>query len=539
MTSRPTQIAALAAGAILSLTSRPALALPAFPCAEGFGADSLGGRGGAVIKVTSLDDDGPGSFRQAVTTPGARLVVFEVSGIINLASNINIADPFLTIAGQTSPGGVLITGRTVTINTHDVVVQYMRFRVGSHEIVNGADPEQLDSLVVIGRHWAANEAYNVMIDHCSVGWGVDECLSLSGGVTDTTVQWTLVSEGLSNAGHPKGEHSKGLLISGKYVEPNSVTLHHNYIANNVDRNPQIASPEEVDTVVAVVNNVSYNWKGGLAPVGIGNAKINWVHNFAKQGPNSHAYSFEVTHIPDPTPIPQLYVHGNLGSTRLDQSEDHWNVGVSWQNEALDQAWEQTTPWPAPPVTTTEMSAAYADEILATVGASLPVRDSADQKAIDDYHNGTGDFVDDVAYPADFPQFTSSPAPADADNDGMPDAWEESHGLDSASDDSALDPDADGYTNIEDYLHSLSVPCAAGGGGTGGGTTGPGGTGGAGAAGQGGTSGIGGGDPNQAVDSGSDSGCGCQVIAPEPRMGFATAWLLAAAALLRRRRDPRR
>ncbi len=413
-------------------------------------------------------------------------------------------------------------------------MQYLRFRVGSHEIANGADPEQLDALVVVGQHWGANEAYKVMIDHCSVGWGVDECLSLSGGVIDTTVQWTLVSEGLSNAGHPKGEHSKGLLISGKYVEPNSITLHHNYIATNVDRNPQIASPEDVDTVVDVVNNVSYNWKGGLAPVGVGNAKINWVHNFAKQGPNSHAYSFEVTHIPDPTPIPQLYVHGNLGSTRLDQAEDHWNVGVSWQNEALDQAWEQTTPWPAPPVTTTEMSAAYADEILQTVGASLPARDSADQKAVDDFHNTTGDFVDDVSYPADYPQYASPPAPADADNDGMPDAWEDSHGLDSASDDSALDPDGNGYTNIEEYLHSISVACAnggSGGGGTGGGNTG---AGGAGAAGQGGSTATAGGTPNDAADSGS--GCGCKLLAPEPHTGIGYGWLLAAVALLRRRRD---
>ncbi len=534
--TRITAIAAIAAGAIMSLSSANALALPAFPCAEGFGAESLGGRGGAVIKVTNLDDDGPGSFRAAVTTAGARIVVFEVSGIINLASNLTIAEPFLTVAGQTSPGGVLITGRTVTINTHDVVVQYLRFRVGSHEIANGADPEQLDALVVVGQHWAANAAYQVIIDHCSVGWGVDECLSLSGGVTDTTVQWTLVSEGLSNAGHPKGEHSKGLLISGKYVEPNSITLHHNYIANNVDRNPQIASPEGVDTVVDVVNNVSYNWKGGLAPVGIGNAKINWVHNFAKQGPNSHAYSFEVTHVPDPTPIPQLYVHGNLGSSRLDQTEDHWNVGVSWQNEALDQAWEQITPWPAPPVITTEMSATYADEILQTVGASLPVRDAADQKAIDDYHNGTGDFVDDVSYPADYPQYASPPAPPDADNDGMPDAWEDSQGLDNGSDDSALDPDANGYTHIEEYLHSLSVPCVngssgSGGGGTGGANTG---AGGAGAAGHGGSTATAGGNPSDGTDS--DSGCGCKLVAPKPQSGSSYGWLLVAAALLRRRRN---
>ena len=456
--------------------------LPAFPGAEGFGAKAIGGRGGKVVKVTNLNDSGPGSFRAAVTSPprhwvnpnlyvyepeedfiqrlddsGHRIIVFEVSGIINLESELYINTPYLTIAGETSPGGILVTGYQTSIINHDVIMRHMRFRVGSHRIADGANPEQLDSFDVLGRYWGGINADNIIIDHCSFGWGVDETVTFSGGVTNTTIQWSIIAEGLSHAGHPKGEHSKGFLVSGKYQYPNTVTVHHNYIAHNRARNPMIASPADVDTRVDVVNNVVYNWYGGLAPTSAGAAKVNWDNNYAKQGNDSNSYSYEVI-LGDINvePNPQLYVHGNVGSTRLSQSDPDWHVGFEWRNQPLDEAWRRLTRWDTPKINTSEMSLSVANNILAQVGATAPIRDAVDSRVITDFAAKTGSIRDNVVFPDDFPTYANLTPPADRDNDGMADLWETENGLNISVDDSALDKNGNGYTNIEEYLHHLSA-----------------------------------------------------------------------------------
>lgn len=455
----------------------------AFPGAEGFGMNSAGGRGGRIIKVTNLNDSGPGSFREAVEAPsrhyadgsysweseedyqgrldayGPRIVVFEVSGIINLESDVWITYPYLTIAGQTSPGGILVTGFQTTLKAHDVIMQHMRFRVGSHRIADGVDPEQLDPFDIWGPYWGESlDTSNIIIDHCSFSWGVDETLTITGGVMDTTIQWCIVSEGLSQAGHPKGEHSKGLMVSGKYEYPNRVSLHHNYIAHNTSRNPLMSSPDGVDVIVDGVNNVSYNWYGGLSPACDGAAKCNWVHNYAKKGPESNDYSYEVTHYSDSsiTPMPLLYVYGNIGSRRLSQDKPQWNVGWYYRDQLADEAWRKSEPWPAPHVITTEMSYEYALEILKNVGATKPVRDSVDVRIVADFAAGTGVIIDNITYPDDFATFANPAPPVDNDNDGMADIWESGKGLNTAVDDSASDRDSDGYTNIEEYLYYLST-----------------------------------------------------------------------------------
>ena len=457
--------------------------LPAFPGAEGFGARTAGGRGGQVIKVINLNDSGPGSLREAVEAParnylngsyeyesmeaytarleasGRRIVVFEVSGIINLESTLMITYPYITVAGQTSPGGILVTGYQTTVNTHDVIIRHMRFRVGSHRIAGGADPEKLDSFDIRGKGWNTNDGYNIIIDHCSFSWGVDETFTITGGVNNTTVQWSIVSEGLSYAGHPKGEHSKGLMVSGKgqgEYPGTTVSLHHNYLTQNAARNPEIYTPEGVDMTVDITNNVVYNWDGGRSPQNGGAAKTNWVHNYVKQGVDSNSYSFEVRYSSPVSPaIPLIYVDGNIGSTRLIQSDPQWNVGVSWTSELLSEDFRQLTSWPAPPVNTTEMSYDYALEILSGVGATVPVRDSVDERVIGYFAAGTGALIDNVIYPDDFPLFEDLPAPADSDGDGMADSWEEAQEFNVGVNDSALDHDGDGYTNIEEYLHYLA------------------------------------------------------------------------------------
>ncbi len=453
--------------------------LPAFPGAEGFGANTIGGRGGQVIKVTNLDDNGPGSFREAVEAPsrhrlngnykyepwdeyisrleasGHRIIVFEVSGIINLESNLTISYPFITIAGQTSPGGILITGYQTTVNTWEVIIRHMRFRVGSHRIADGADPEKMDSFDIYGQYWGTNEAYNIIIDHCSFSWGIDETVTITGGVLNTTVQWCIVSEGLRNAGHPEGERSMGLLLSGKYVNPSSISLHHNYVAHNYYRSPLISSPEGVDMLADVVNNITYNWKGGLSPYSRGTPKVNWIHNYMKQGASSNDYSFEVNHKNDLPPEPQLYVEGNIGSTRLSQDEPQWNVGYSWRNISLDTAYRTLTPWSAPQISTSEMSYNYALEILDNVGATKPIRDSVDARVIADFDAGTGDIIDNVVFPDDFPTFQDIDPPLDSDEDGMPNSWEIANSHDPVvADDKTVMPS--GYTAIEEYLHYLAI-----------------------------------------------------------------------------------
>ncbi len=492
----------------------------AFPGAQGFGANTIGGRGGQVIKVTTLADSGPGSFREAVEAParhrlngdyqyeswnnyiarleasGHRTIIFEVSGIINLESELTISYPFITIAGQTSPGGILVTGYQTTVNTWEVIIRHMRFRVGSHRILydrnsqgdiiyysqpqyafpptggvcagnvttsdngypcaieGGADPEKLDAFDILGQYWATNEAYNIIIDHCSFGWGVDETVTITGGVLNATIQWSIVSEGLRQAGHPKGERSMGLLVSGKYVNPTTISLHHNYIAHNYYRTPLIASPDDVDTVADMVNNISYNWKGGMSPYSGGAAKVNWIHNYMKQGASSNSYSFEVSYHDQSPPAPMIFVEGNIGSTRLTQADPQWNVGDGWQNLLLSENYRTLTAWSAPAISTTEMSHDYALQILKDVGATVPVRDSDDSRVVADFAASTGSIIDNVSYPADFPVFQNLPAPTDSDNDGMPDLWEISNSLNPlvADNNNIM---SSGYTAIEEYINGLA------------------------------------------------------------------------------------
>ncbi|MBV1919042.1 MAG: DUF11 domain-containing protein, partial [Pseudomonadales bacterium] len=398
-------------------------------------------------------------YHARLEASGHKIVVFDVSGIINLESSLRISRPFLTIAGQTSPGGILVTGYQTTIQAHDVIMRHMRYRVGSHRITNGADPEKLDSFDILGIGWNGNDdVYNVIIDHSSFSWGVDETFTVSGGVNSTTIQWSIISEGLSHAGHPKGEHSKGLMVSGKCQTAcpgTTISLHHNYIAHNNARSPLISSPEDVDITANAVNNVIYNWNGGSSPQSEGSTKINWEHNYSKQGVNSNDYSFEVQHsIPFLPAVPQIYVFGNIGSTRLSQSEPQWNVGTHWRNILLDESFRKSTPWNTPAITTTPMSDTYALEVLATVGATKPFRDSVDSRVIEEFSYGTGSIIDDIKFPEDFPVFASPIPPIDNDNDGMADAWERDNNLDTSIDDSA-NITADGYTNIEKYLHQLA------------------------------------------------------------------------------------
>jgi pectate lyase len=225
--------------------------LPVFPGAEGFGCGTPGGRGGQVITVTNLNDAGAGSLRAALESGGRRFVVFEVSGTIDVREQIVVDDPYLTVAGQTAPGGGItlkaadgnVSG-LIDIRTHDVVIRYMRFRTGAPPSVTG---ENLDGVNI----W--EDGHDVVIDHDSFSWAVDENVSTWDGAHDITFSWNIIAQGLRESTHPDGEHSKGLLVSGDATE--NISVHHNLFAHNTARNPQVTSPG----LIQVVNNVIYDY----------------------------------------------------------------------------------------------------------------------------------------------------------------------------------------------------------------------------------------------------------------------------------------
>jgi hypothetical protein len=251
-----TLAAFLFAHAAAAQVSAPARA---FPGAAGWASQTPGGRAGRIVRVTSLDADGPGSFRAAIEAKGPRIVVFEVGGVIDLGrTTLTIVEPFLTIAGQTapSPGITLIRGG-IDLKTHDVIVQHIRIRPGVDGQARRSGWE-VDALSTVG-------AYNVIIDHCTMTWALDENLSASGprftGASvaewrqatshDVTFSYNLLAEGLADASHPKGEHSKGSLI---HDNATGILIYRNVYAHNVERSPLLKGGVHA----AVVNNLIYD-----------------------------------------------------------------------------------------------------------------------------------------------------------------------------------------------------------------------------------------------------------------------------------------
>ena len=433
----------------------------AFPTAVGFGAAATGGRGGTVYKVTNLNDSGTGSFREACTATGARYVLFEVSGWINLTSSIQIDNDNITIAGQTSPGGIGVTGAPVRIHADHVIVRHMRFRAGSH---SSYPKDQLDSLQVWGPDNGTtagpSPTTNVIIDHCSIGWAVDECCETAYDVGDVTFQKCVFHEGLTNAGHSEGNHSMGFLGWGKYAPQMRLTFFQNYFCNSKDRQPEVnigISGSEI--LVDMVNNVTYNTFGGFGQKINGSyIDANVVHNFVKGGPQSNSNFYETTLGSDlvPARADTLYVFGNMGQNRLEQGVgSEWLVGESWRYILQSEDWRKSTPHTLPyTVNPGIMSPTLAATIVAQAGATVPVQDSVDQKNITEFNNDTGTTRSNVTYPDDFPTFSGTP-PTDTSGDGIPDAWAIGKGLDHTQDNANGNQLNSHYTNLEMYLNELA------------------------------------------------------------------------------------
>ncbi len=433
---------------ILAVFAQSAFGLPAFPGAEGFGSDTRGGRGGKVIAVTNLNDSGPGSLREALATSGPRIVVFRVAGTIELRSRLEVTEPFLTVAGQTAPGdGITITKHSsmdkglMAIRTHDLVLRYLRLR----NFPSSEGSGQVDAVTMYP------EAYNIVVDHCSFSWGTDEVFQAD-GAHNMTFQWNIVAEGLSHSTHPEGEHSKGLHFRGENSD--NISVHHNLLANHMDRSPNINTTGTFD----MVNNVMYN--GGkywtMIKDVFGAPNVNAVGNYYKRGPSSmdkeRKKGWELVFYKSSSSLdlnPKLYVKDNIG----------WHRPTNdLPEEALVEPDSRfmlvNKPFKAPPITTVSASQAF-DQVLDNAGATLPVRDAHDQRIVSDVRNGTGRIIDHPAEVGGLLEMASGTLSIDTDGDGMPDKWEEQYRLDPNNGaDGNQDRNGDGYTNVEEYLNSL-------------------------------------------------------------------------------------
>ncbi len=465
----------------------PQATIPAFPGAWGGGMFSYGGRGGNVFVVTNLNDSGPGSFREACEAGGPRFVVFNVAGIIHLQDHLRIRAPYITIAGNTAPGdGVCIAGNTVELETHDVVIRYLRFRRGETWV-----GDRNDSL-------GGNPTGNIMIDHVSGSWGLDENMSMyrhmyqppAGGkelklpTVNITIQNSIFSEGLNTYHHAFGSTIGGL----------NSTFHHNLWACNTGRNPSIGMYGDF----TFANNVVFNWVHRTVDGGDHRSEFNIINNYFKPGPatpkgepishrllkpESERSKTVVDH------FGRAYVNGNIVEGNARVTADNWDGGVQpdVKRHPLDLVLSQirtNAPFPHAPLPIQSADQALAT-VLADAGATLPRRDPVDRRIIQMVRTGqatakpgpaTQDELSHAGYSqtaiagllrliplgiitnpsqvGGYPAYQGKPI-KDLGSDGIPLSWKKKYKLD--VNDVALaqkDLQGDGYTVIEKYLYGL-------------------------------------------------------------------------------------
>lgn len=456
----------------------------AFPGAEGFGRYTTGGRGGTVYHVTTLEDTGEeGSFRWACNQKGPRTIIFDVSGTIYLTSPLRLSNGDVTIAGQTSPGGgICIADYPFSIGADNVIIRYMRFRCGNRHV----DEHEGDGL-------GGMDLNDVIIDHCSVSWSVDECLSVYGS-RNLTVQWCIAAQSMVNAGHSKGSHGYGGNWGGS-----GASYHHNLIIHHTSRTPRLGPrpSTQTDERMDMRNNVIYNW-GGNGCYGGEGMNVNIVNNYYKPGPatenrsetiqrriagigiRTSEYTGHNTDSPNEWDKMwhvwgKFYVDGNVNSKYDDVTNDNWTYGMYNQitnGSGVDNTYTQATRdtmrinEPIDFVAVTTHSAADAfDRVLKYAGCrrTESSRDALDIILVNDAREGLATFTgrncdqgfinsqDDCG---GWPVLATANAPADLDNDGISDQWEDFNGLDPSNPDDGNEVGADGYTNLERYLNSL-------------------------------------------------------------------------------------
>ena len=435
----------LLVGAAAAAAQRTRKPIPAFPGAEGFGAATPGGRGGRIIEVTNLNTSGPGSLRAACEAKGPRMVVFRVSGQIK--GSVSVKEPFITIAGQTAPGdGICIRNGRFQVSAHDVIIRYLRVRPGDGPF--GPSGENRDCIAVSG---PLAKVYNVIVDHCSFSWGIDENVSTWGYPRNVTFQWCITSEALVDSLHPKGPHSMGLLI-GK--AENTVSIHHSLLAHNHGRNPLLSNYGKQVSVYDFRNNVIYNYGPNGAGYLAGNSRLSYVGNFIKMGVNGDNRARGM-YFEGGMNQQRIYVKGNVWPGKPEGEVDDWLVvgqTLGPNRTPAPETLRLREPFPVPAVTTASAAQAY-ESVLKYVGCTRPVRDVVDDRVVAEVRGGTGHMIDGQKDVGGWPTYAATAPPADADHDAMPDAWEKRFGF-SPSDpaDGPKDLDGDGYTNVEEFLN---------------------------------------------------------------------------------------
>jgi pectate lyase len=397
-----------------------------------------------VIAVTTLADDGPGSLRQALSEKEPRIVVFRVGGVIALKKDLLVSEPFVTIAGQSAPGdGICLTGAGLRITTHDVVVRYLRVRVGDDPA--GPNPENRDGIAIANRESAP---HHIVLDHCSVSWAIDENVQLWYRCHDVTIQWCLIAESLEKSLHPKGAHGMGMLV-GDHAQ--NVSVHHTLFAHNMDRNPLLKG----DTATEVVNNVIYNWRNhGTSlgdPEGSGPHRADIIANLYLPGPQSPKHAGITLHRTT-KPETSVYVLGTRGPGREQETNtDEW-AAVLNQSPQPVRSDQRVLDGDRVSI---ELVSGLQDRVLASVGATAPSRDPVDARIVQSVRDRAGSLINTPREVGGWPSYRASPAPVDSDRDGMPDSWEERHALNprDAADASRTAPS--GYTWIEEYLNELA------------------------------------------------------------------------------------
>jgi len=430
----------------LSLAAAPGEAqLLAFPGAEGFGRFTSGGRGGKVLEVINLNDSGAGSLRAAIEAEGARTIVFHISGTIALQSELRIENNNLTIAGQTAPGdGICLKDYPLIIAADNVIIRYLRIRLGD------AKKLEADAINCIRQK-------NILLDHCSMSWGIDEVASFYDN-ENATVQWCLISESLNHSYHRKGDHGYGGIWGGK-----GASFHHNLLAHHSSRNPRFNgsrtphAPEK--EIVDFRNNVIYNW-GENSAYGGEAGQQNIIANYYKAGPATRVTKNRIVEPYDGNG--KWYIAENFVFGFSEITADNWaGVQGNFVNHGRVDA-----PHPFALIITQTAEQAY-ESVLANAGAVLPKRDAIDARIIKEVRTGTATYggtwgagsgiIDSQSEVGGWPMLHSQPAPADQDHDGMADEWERTNGLDPSNpDDRNGDFNKNGYTNLEKYLNSLAL-----------------------------------------------------------------------------------
>ncbi len=444
--------------------------LPAFPGAEGFGAATTGGRFGHIVVVTNLNDtkdtSSPayqGSFRWAVdhTWPDdptdpynqRRIIIFKVGGTIRLVDTLIVSHPFTTIAGQTAPGdGIILRDEGIDISAHDVIMRGIRVRVGDvGSLTCCRDAVDIDT------YYTNSEVYNVIVDHSSMSWAIDENTStwtMPGGaaVHDVTFQWNIISEGLQNSKHVDEEaptptttdpHSMGMILG---QDNYNMSIHHNLFANNSGRNPDLSGIVNAE----VVDNVIYGWKNSAFQLSPDKSTVNVINNYFK--PNRDSGHYEIA-IPDSlNPDSKIFIVGNVTddprtsqgvlSARLD-NPGNFSISTSpvFQTNIVNAV---------PALKTYGL-------VLDSAGVIYPARDVVDDRIVEQVRKRTGSIIDSQNQVGGWPNIRGGAYPTDSDGDGIPDDWERAHGLDSAdptdaSNSQKLAPS--GYSWIEEYVNSL-------------------------------------------------------------------------------------